>query len=104
MLWGGVWGLKVVFGWFCGASDWLLSVGCVVAIVLSWGNGCATFNPWGFAPCRNILNRNSSSAHVIRAACERQLIDAGSRRQLLAGVTVANHGRSPAMLDVGFRT
>ena len=66
---GGVWSLKVVFGWFCEvcswfrrASDWLLFVGWVAAIVLSWGNGCTTSNPWGFAACRNASNQNSSSA------------------------------------------
>ena len=66
---GGVWSLKVVFGWFCEvcswfrrASDWLLFVGWVAAIVLSWGNDCATSNPWGFAACRNASNQNSSSA------------------------------------------
>ena len=41
MLWGGVWGLKVVFGWFCGALRLLSLVGWVAAIVLSWGNDCA---------------------------------------------------------------
>ena len=44
------------------AQQYAMGGGVVATIVLSWGNGCTTSNPWGFAACRNASNQNSSSA------------------------------------------
>ena len=67
-------------------------MGWIAAIVLSWGNDCATFNPWGFAACRNVSNQNSSSAVMLWGGVWGLEGGFQGLRVVLQGLRVVLHG------------